>query len=140
MNVTHPRNIIIIKPRPEFFAIFGQRSRHYLHPASTVIDLPYRILDKSGCLRGLTGSAVGHIYSTGFKPRPGYTRKLFHLSLRLITVAGLSAHLAYFVHKSGRQAVTHYIFCLINRFTLHYFHALARIACTHLHPKIDMRT
>ena len=49
-----------------------------------------------GRLHGLTGSAVGHRTTTpGFKPRPGYVRRVFHISLRLITFGGRSAHLAY---------------------------------------------
>ena len=55
-------------------------------------------------LHGLTGSAVGHIsIAPGFKPRPGYARRLFHLSLRLFTFGGRSAHLAHLVHKNGRK-------------------------------------
>ena len=39
-----------------------------------------------GHLRGPTGSAVGHIsIEPGFKARPGCVRRVFHLSLRLIT-------------------------------------------------------
>ena len=44
--------------------------------------------------------------ASGFKPRLGYIRRIFHLSLRLITIGGSSAHLAYFVHKNGRKTAT----------------------------------
>ena len=55
----------------------------------------------------LTGSAVGRIsIAPGFKPRLGYFRRVFHLSLRLITFGGRSAHLAYLVQKSGRKTTT----------------------------------
>ena len=58
-------------------------------------------------LRGLTGSAISHrSIAPRFKPRPGYVRRVFHLTLRLITFGGRSAHLAYAVHKSGRKAAT----------------------------------
>ena len=54
-----------------------------------------------GRLHGLTGSAGGHrSIAPGFKPRPGYIRRVFHLSLRLITFEGRSDHLAYLVHKT----------------------------------------
>ena len=36
----------------------------------------------------------------------GYIRRMFHLSLRLITVGGQSAHLLYIVHKSARKTAT----------------------------------
>ena len=53
-------------------------------------------------LHDLNGSAVGQrSIAPGFKPRPEYGRRVFHLSLRLITFAGRSAHLAYFVRKRG---------------------------------------
>jgi len=54
-------------------------------------------------LGGLSGSIVGHIsISAGFKSRPVYIRRVFHLSLHLIT------HLAYLVHKSGfKNSNTH---------------------------------
>jgi len=38
-----------------------------------------------------------------FESRRGHIWRLFHLSLRLITFGGRSAHLAYYVHKSGRK-------------------------------------
>ena len=34
-------------------------------------------------------------------------RRVFHLSLRLITAEGRSAHLAHPVHKSGHKTATH---------------------------------
>jgi len=53
-----------------------------------------------GHLHGLTGSAVGHrSILPGFKPWSGYFRRVFHLSLRSITVGGHSAHLPYLVPK-----------------------------------------
>ena len=61
----------------------------------------YRI---TGRLRSPTGSAVGHISTTSaFKPRPGLLRRVFLLSLRLITFGGRSVHLAYIVHRSDRK-------------------------------------
>ena len=60
-----------------------------------------------GCFHGLSFSVVGHrSIATGFKPRPGYVRRVFHLSLRLVTFGGRSAHLAYLVHKSGCKTST----------------------------------
>ena len=60
-----------------------------------------------GRLRGLTGSAVEHgSIAAGFKPRPRYVRRMFHLSLRSITFEGFAAHLAYLVHNSGRKTGT----------------------------------
>ena len=41
--------------------------------------------------------------TSGFEPRPGYIRRMFHLSLRSITVGGPSSYTAYLVHKSGRK-------------------------------------
>jgi len=38
-----------------------------------------------------------------FESRRGHIRRLFRLSLRLITFGGRSAHLVYQVHKSGRK-------------------------------------
>ena len=59
------------------------------------------------CLHGLTGSAVGHgSIAPGFKSRPGYVRRVFHFSLRLITFGNCLAHLAYLVHKSGLKIAT----------------------------------
>jgi len=58
-------------------------------------------------LHGLTDNVAGHRSVVhGFKPRPGYVRRGFHLSLRLINFGGCSAQLAYFVHKSGRKTET----------------------------------
>ena len=60
-----------------------------------------------GRLQRLTGSAVGHrSIVSGLKPLPGYVRRVFHLSVRLIIIGGRSAHLAYLVHKSGRKTAT----------------------------------
>ena len=39
----------------------------------------------------------------GFESRSGHIWRLFHLWLRLIISGGRSAHLAYYVHKSGRK-------------------------------------
>jgi len=50
---------------------------------------------------------LGHrSIAPGFKPRLGYVRRVFHLSLHLITFGGHSSHLAYLVHKSGRKTAT----------------------------------
>jgi len=50
------------------------------------------------------GNSVGHRSITPrFKPRPGYIRGGGYLSLRLNTFIGRSGHLAYPVHKSGRE-------------------------------------
>jgi len=38
-----------------------------------------------------------------FESRRGHIWRSFYLSLRLITFGGRSAHLAYLVHKSGRE-------------------------------------
>ena len=38
-----------------------------------------------------------------FEPHDGHISRVFHLSLRFITVGGHSAHLAYHVHKSGHK-------------------------------------
>jgi len=58
-------------------------------------------------LHGLTGSVVGHrCIAPGFRPWPGYVRRVFHLLLRLITIGGHWAHSAYRVHKSGRKTST----------------------------------
>ena len=59
-----------------------------------------------GHFRGLTDSVVGYrSIAPGFKPLPDFVRRVFHLSLRLITFGGLSAHLAYRVHKSDRKNI-----------------------------------
>jgi len=55
-----------------------------------------------GCLRGLTVIVVDHISQPPeFKSPRGHVRRLFHLSLRLITFGGRSAHSTYRMHKSG---------------------------------------
>ena len=55
----------------------------------------------------LTYSGVSHrSLAPGFKHRPGYVRRVFHLSLPLITFGNRSAHLACLVHKSGRKTAT----------------------------------
>ena len=58
--------------------------------------------------RGLADSAVGHrSIAPGFKPRPGYIKKIFHLTFCLITFGGRSAHLASIMHKRGlKTAIT----------------------------------
>ena len=49
----------------------------------------------------------------GLKHRPGYVRRVFHLSLRLINYGGRSAQLAYRVHKSGiKPQYLHFYFRL----------------------------
>ena len=70
------------------------------------IDISIR---HQGRLRDLTGRAVGHSsIAPGFKPRPGYVRRVFHLSLGVITAEGRPAHLAYLVHVSGSKTATFY--------------------------------
>ena len=61
-----------------------------------------------GSLRGLTGSAIGHIYiySTWVQTTDSNIRRVFHLSLGLIIFGGRSPHLAYLVHKGGRKYET----------------------------------
>ena len=51
-------------------------------------------------------SARGGPQIPNFKPRLGYIRRLFHLSLRFMTFGGRSAHLGYLVHRSGRKTGT----------------------------------
>jgi len=76
-----------------------------------LLTMPLIHIDDSilvqGRLRGLTGSAAGHRYTTpGFNPRPGYVRRVFNLSLRLITFRGRSVYFPYPVHKYGRNTAT----------------------------------
>ena len=62
-------------------------------------------------LHGLTSRVVGHrSIAPGFKSRPGYVRMVFHLSLRLITVGGRSAHLDNPVHQSVHKTAIFTIF------------------------------
>ena len=59
--------------------------------------IPYQF---ERCLHELIGSVVGHIYiAPGFKLRPSYVRRVFHLSLRLITSGSCSAQLLYHLPK-----------------------------------------
>ena len=59
---------------------------------------------KSGRLRSLTGSALDHrSLSRKFESRGGHIWRMLH---RFITSSSLSAHLAYHVHKSGRNNQT----------------------------------
>jgi len=59
----------------------------------------------------LASSAVGNISITlGFKPWPGYIKRVFHLSLRLITFGGRFAHLAYIVNKASHKTATFIFF------------------------------
>ena len=63
---------------------------------------------------GRTGSAIGNTFKTlGLKRRPSFVRMVFHLSLRLITFGGRSAHLVDLIHKIGRQTVTAQMTCII---------------------------
>ena len=81
-----------------------------------------------GCLHGLTGSMVNHrSIAPGFKPWPDYVRRVFYLWLCLIIFGGHSAHLAYFVHKSGRKTVTFYLLLLL-------------VLCTHLVSKLFIKS
>jgi len=67
-----------------------------------------------GRLCGLTGIADGHrSIAPGFKPRPGYISRVFHLSLHSIIFRGLSSRLIYFLYKSGRKIATFTLICLI---------------------------
>ena len=60
-----------------------------------------------GRLHVLSCSAVGHkSIAPGFKLCMGYVSRVFHLSLRLITFGGRSAHLAYLVRISGHKTFT----------------------------------
>ena len=60
-----------------------------------------------GHFRGLISSAVGHrSIASEFNHRPGYVRRVFLLSLRLINFGNRSAHLAYLVHKRCRKTTT----------------------------------
>ena len=53
---------------------------------------------------GLTSSTIDHRFITpGFKPRPGYVRRVFHISLCLIAFGYSSVHLAHHVYKCGRK-------------------------------------
>ena len=71
------------------------------------------LLGLLGFLHGLIGSMVGHIsIAPGFRPWLGYARSVFHLSLRLITIVGHLAHLAYLMHKSGCKQATFKFFLL----------------------------
>ena len=55
----------------------------------------YNTTHRVGHLDDPTSSAVGHRYvAPGLKPRPGYVRRPFHLSLHLMIFGGRSAHLA----------------------------------------------
>jgi len=58
-----------------------------------------------GRLHGLSGGAVGRgAIAPGFKLRPGYVRRVFHLSLRLsLPLEVAQPHLGYNVHKTGRK-------------------------------------
>ena len=70
-------------------------SLNYIHPSICTAS-------PIGRLRGLIGSALDHrSLPAEFESRRGHICKVFHLSLRLITFGGRSAHLAYQVHKSG---------------------------------------
>ena len=73
-------------------------------------------------LHGLTGSAIGHrSIAPGFKPLPwlGYVRRVFHLSLCLITYEGHPLHLACHVRNSGHKIVTLKIFSFHDRLDKH---------------------
>jgi len=68
-----------------------------------------------GRLRGLTSSAVGHrSIAPGFKTRPGYVRRVFQLSLRLITIGGRSTHLNYLVRTkvAVKRNIYNFTHCL----------------------------
>ena len=64
-------------------------------------------LKRENALCDLAHCTIGQIsVAPRFKLRPGYIRRVFHLSLRLITFGGRSAHLAYLVHKGGLKTAT----------------------------------
>ena len=71
----------------------------------SIIDTTVPVTETGfGGLHGLIGSAAGRrSLAPVFKPRSSYIRRVFRLSLRLITFGGRSAHLAYLVHKSSRN-------------------------------------
>ena len=61
-------------------------------------------LYNKGRPRSLTGSELDHrSLPLEFKSRHGHIWRVFHLWPRFITFGGGSAHLAYYVHKSGRK-------------------------------------
>jgi len=58
-------------------------------------------------LRGLISSVVGHrSIAPGFNPRLAYIRRVFHLSLHLITFGAGSTNLGYLVNKIGHKTAT----------------------------------
>ena len=65
---------------------------------------------------GLTGSAAGHqSIAPRFKPRLAYVGRMFHLSIRLITFGGHSAHLAYPVQKGDRETAASVLMSILLR-------------------------
>ena len=103
----------------QFLLLIPFRYQYILSPIKTLLLHPdIKILSlHRGHLRGLTGRVVGHgSVAPGYKPRPGYVRTVFHLSLRYVTVGGRSAHLAYLVYNSGpvkQQRLHVYILLII---------------------------
>jgi len=96
----------LVSGRRATFSVILTRSVCYICVLTLPRKIPFNIwlnlTFKRGCLCGLTSCAVGHIsIAPGFKPRPGYVRRVFHLSFRFITFEGPSPHLAHLVHKSG---------------------------------------
>jgi hypothetical protein len=70
-----------------------------------------KIVSDNNWLHGLTSCAVGHrSIAARFKPQLGYVRRGFHLSFRLTTLEGRSAHLAHLVHKDGRRKTATFTF------------------------------
>ena len=64
----------------------------------------HAVLRLVGRLRCLVGSALDHIsLPPEFEPRLGHNWRMFHLWLRFITFEDRFAHLAYLVHKCGRE-------------------------------------
>ena len=62
------------------------------------------LINAKGAPPWSSGSVLDHrSLPPVFESRRGHIWRLFRLWLRLITFGGRSAHLAYFVHKSGRK-------------------------------------
>ena len=77
----------------EAFLLLGESTMYNIHRYTHIHTHIHTCV---GCLHGLTGSSgsgVGHrSVVPRFKPWPDCIRKVFHLSLRLITFGGCSAH------------------------------------------------
>ena len=75
-----------------------------LSPIFNIKDIIYEIKSNTlnkikRRLHGLIGSVLGQRYITrGFKPQSVYIRRVFHLSIRLITYEGRSANRPIHLH------------------------------------------